>query len=99
MSTIKTPEQIADNVAWKAWPSITPMQTEKVYECMVKAVKVERAYQDAMRPWQVLTGGTARYPLQIVGAYQSKFEAEAVAAAWNRVNNKHGIRYRVEEDA
>lgn len=51
------------------------------------------------RPWQVLTGGTSRYPLAIIGAYATKFEANAVAQAWNRINGEYGIRYRVEGDA
>lgn len=33
-----------------------------------------------------------------VGLYISQFEADAVAEAWNKVNNKHGVHYRVEVD-
>ena len=57
------------------------------------------ATERAEYTWQVLTGGTSRYPLAIIGAYRSRFEADAVAHAWNETNNKHGIYYRVEEDA
>lgn len=35
-------------------------------------------------------------PEAIVGSYSSQFEADAVALAWNKINNKYGIAYRVE---
>lgn len=64
-------------------------------DMLTAAIEADRA----QRTWQVLAGGTSRYPLAIIGAYATKFEAEAVADAWNRVNGQYGIRYRVEEDA
>lgn len=33
-----------------------------------------------------------------VGSYRSNFEALAVSDAWNAINNKHGVTYRVEVD-
>lgn len=37
-------------------------------------------------------------PEGIMGEYQNRFDAEAVCAAWNKVNGKHGFSYRVEKD-
>ena len=39
-----------------------------------------------------------KYPESRVGTYRTSFEAEAVAAAWNKINMKYGITYRVEVD-
>lgn len=50
-----------------------------------------------MEPYSVVSSMGERYSENIVGTYQSRFDAEAVAARWNKVNNKHGITYRVEE--
>lgn len=35
-------------------------------------------------------------PEAAVGTYRTTFEAEAIATAWNKINNKYGITYRVE---
>lgn len=47
-------------------------------------------------PYQVITDDGFSV---VIGTYRSKFEADAIAKEWNRINNKHGIRYRVEVDA
>lgn len=111
--THKTPEQIAEETlrheygltvedyptAEEAMQKVLDVADDQtaadLLDTIAKAIEADRA----QNTWQVLTGGTSRYPLAIIGAYATKFEAEAVAEAWNRVNGKHGIRYRVEEDA
>lgn len=45
----------------------------------------------------VATVGTGN-PEARVGVYSTRFEADAVAKAWNKINNKHGVTYRVEVD-
>jgi hypothetical protein len=48
--------------------------------------------------WLVFASSGKRQPEALIGEYRTEFEATAVADAWNRVNGKYGIKYRVEED-
>jgi hypothetical protein len=48
--------------------------------------------------WLVFANSGKRQPEALIGEYRTEFEATAVADAWNRVNGKYGIKYRVEED-
>ena len=72
---------------------------EYIRDQIAEAIEADRAQLEAEYAYQVVTGGTSRYPLAIVGAYRSEFEAKAVAKEWNRINNRYGIRYRVEVDS
>lgn len=95
--TIKTPEEIAAGIALPS--DLKDYHRDEVRQAIADAIEADRAQLEAEYAYQVVTGGTSRYPLAIVGAYRSEFEAKAVAKEWNRVNNRHGIRYRMEVDA
>ena len=96
---MKTPEQIAEGIAEKYQGKHWRTTGQNLMARIVEAIEADRAQLEAEYAYQVVTGGTSRYPLAIVGAYRSEFEAKAVAKEWNRVNNRHGIRYRMEVDA
>ena len=40
--TIKTPEQIADTIAWRRWRDTNKLQ-DAVFDAMVRAIKADRA--------------------------------------------------------
>lgn len=82
-----------------SWIAVTPWLYNVTHAALVAAIEADRAQLEAEYAYQVVTGGTSRYPLAIVGAYRSEFEAKAVAKEWNRINNRYGIRYRVEVDS
>lgn len=71
---------------------ITP---QALLDFMRLAIEADRAQR---HPWQVIAEHGKGNPEAIVGHYSSSFEAYAVSDEWNRVNGKHGINYRVEED-
>ena len=104
---MKTPEEVArDRIAQLDMSgSLTDALTsgwfngDDVERWLAEAIEAARAQLEAEYAYQVVTGGTSRYPLAIVGAYRSEFEAKAVAKEWNRINNRYGIRYRVEVDS
>lgn len=54
--TIKTPEQIADTIAWRRWRDINKLQ-DAVFDAMVRAIEADRAQRatalDALHAWAV----------------------------------------------
>lgn len=85
-----TPEELAAAAASAFDSSIRTT----AYELVLGAIRCDR---EARERYQVIAHKSGLESL--MGAYATKFEADAIAKEWNRVNSRHGITYRVEDDA
>lgn len=68
-------------------------------DVMRQAIDHDRTQREAELRYLVIASQGRRYPESIVGRYAAEFDANAVAKEWNRINNRNGITYRVEDDA
>lgn len=81
---------------------LNPLATqnqERHERLVIEAVQALASHlQELEEEYSVIATIGKDNPEARVGLYATRFEAEAVAAAWNKANNKHGVTYRVEVD-
>ena len=106
--TTKTPEQIAEAMtdpsgdATALLRDFPDSRKAEVREAIVAAIERDRAQRDAANRYVVMVRGLGPNRDMAdaeMGRFDNRFNASAVAAAWNAGNGKHGFEYWVEEES
>lgn len=94
---MKTPTEIANEMLDTHFRGVrTDITDTGLIAWMTRAIEADR--QEREGEYSVIATVGKGNPEARVGVYEAKFVADAVCKEWNRVNNKHGVTYRVETD-